>query len=248
MLKATILIIVLSAISSLALGNDSDIIGTPTPEWENIYIKEANRIKLKAYKLQNGHREFDIIDYKEFAYFSSQVKQDMLVHSSQYLGGGNKFGWVVLEQLDDRNNNIIVLEKYSFYSDGKLVKYGKYLFLELIDDDNYSAKGLETVLYKWQDNHLKEVLRYYSDQQVWQNPFQFMTCRVFDNDTNDIYVVKYSSNNIENKTKYLVDLYSWSGDQWQLKKKNMSFNKELKNRLNKLDVAFNKWLSQTNHL
>ncbi len=227
--------------SSEEIKKDISVIGVPSIEWERIYAKESERILKKACEISKKEREFDIINYKEFTYFSSNEKQDMLIHSNQYLGGGNSFGWVVLEQLDDNANNKIVFEKYSAYTDGRFINIKGKVLLEVIDE-GASPNKIDTILYEWRVDSVEEILRYHSTNYSYQSPFIYKTYRIVNNETKQIYIVKYLCNQQTNVAKYSVDLYDWSVDKWRLKKKDLKFVNSLKTKLIKLDSLFPNWL------
>lgn len=216
------------------------------PEWINISAKEEDLIYDKAQKISGYKRKFDMIQYVEYAKFSSQEQYDMLLHSSQYLGGGNKFGWVVLEQIDKTSKNKIIFEEYSNLADGKFIRINEEILLEVFDNDDGSNEVYSS-LYKWKDNKLCLILKYLYDIYMFQSHNEFSTYRIFDKEDKSVHIITYERNGYDPNDKYgkfTIDYYKWveKEDKYVINKKNVKFTKEKRDLLVKKDPEFKQYL------
>lgn len=206
---------------------------SPSADWISVSEGESNRIERKAKVISKNERAFDQIVHKEFAYFSSKEKEDMLIHSNQYLGGGNNFGWVVLEKINKDGIPEVIFEDYGEFVDGCFIDLFGSIILER---KTRGTDYVETVLYKWtRDKVLEQIMRYPSSGFNYQSPTPFLTYWIADFKTQQLYIVNSKQN------KYTVDLYKLIDGHYE-KASSLLLSDSIKSNLMGMDKGFETWL------
>jgi len=233
-------------LSSLAGLSSCAVAAVPNevPEiWENFYKAECYRFLDKAWSGLSDQRTLPEASCSDFAFFSSTVTKDLLIHQEAYTGGGGFNRWFVLEKLDAKGTPQVLREDHGHTA--QFITVGGKTYLELSD-------GQDVDFHKWDGAGLRQVFSYRARDPAWQRDEDFATYRIIDEVTQQIFVVYYevtterhgSSHQPGFQWRLYVDQYSPKAGVWSLSKPNRRFTPSLRRKLEGLDPKLRDWLKE----
>jgi len=208
--------------------------------WEPFAANECTRESKEAWAAAGRaeQKEIPAASCSDFALFSSNDLPDLLVHQTEYTGGGGFYRWFALEALDPNKRPHILTQDRK--STARFVSIAGEFLLEQFD-------GEFITLSRWGGNDLQTALHYRANDFAFQSGPVFGALRALDPKTKTFWIVKYSAKGreaiINAKYTWSVDEYRPTSKEWVLTKNDLPFSKELERRLKKMDPHFSEQLA-----